>query len=84
MNVRCGNIRNKDGNLLTKDTDILSRWYECGSGLTMRLLRQMRIFWSSFGQIVREMCMNQTSSRAKLEQPSPRSNPGKLLVSKEN
>ncbi len=33
MNVRCGNIRNKDGNLLTKDTDILSRWYECGSGL---------------------------------------------------
>ncbi len=33
MNVRCGNIRNKDSNLLTKDTDILSRWYEYGSGL---------------------------------------------------
>lgn len=32
-NERCGNIRNEDGNLLTKDTDVLNRWYEYGSGL---------------------------------------------------
>lgn len=32
-NERCGNIRNEDGNLLTKDTDVLNRWHEYGSGL---------------------------------------------------
>lgn len=29
----CGNIRNKMATLLTKDADILNRWYEYGSGL---------------------------------------------------
>jgi len=29
----CGNIRYKDGNMLTKDTDILKRWHEYGMGL---------------------------------------------------
>ncbi len=46
---------------------------------TMHLLRQMMIFWSSFGQTVGEMCMNNTSSRAK-KQPSPRLNPGPQMA----
>jgi len=33
LNKRCGDIRDKDGNMLTKDTDILKRWHEYGMGL---------------------------------------------------
>ncbi|KAL3856993.1 hypothetical protein ACJMK2_011697 [Sinanodonta woodiana] len=33
LNYKCGSIRGKDGNLLTKESDILQRWHEYGTSL---------------------------------------------------
>lgn len=73
INVRCNNIRNEDGNLLTKDADILRLClYNAPIEADEDFLEQL---WPN-----RKRDVRRTSLRAKSEQPSPRSNPGRLLV----
>ncbi len=82
INVRSGNIRNKDGNLLTKDTDIRSRWYEYGSGLYKAPIEAdediLEQLWLNCKRDVHEPDLESEIRTA------PRSNPGKLLVSMAN
>ncbi len=82
MNVKSGNIRNKDSNLLTKDTDIRSRWYEYGSGLYKAPIEAdediLEQLWPNCKRDVHEPDLESEIRTA------PRSNPGKLLVSMAN